>query len=327
VPLNHRRTQFEPLKIKISQQTINTLIFFLYIKPIIILYFSLIIMTNPTSHQPSILAQCIADEEQAPSFSFPKRITDSDSPVFKVSFEMTPDDEENLETLDAILAKSKKQHKRTFPPMQKHYCRAPSISHGLFTADPWPIGFNEHEWKIVQFTEVVKIDPLLRRFDYAHPLQQLAELEEQFKGATYRLTLNPNKSVTVTPCFIHGMTISYLNCNLRSQRYIIDHCAYHDETTAYLRVLCFTGRRKTCGIQSEFPPFILAIPKELCQVRIHPDFENIILSNPISTTEIEHTEFSPPVPSYFSVDQEEVVEEGELIGWKDWFLQKICLRY
>jgi hypothetical protein len=158
-------------------------------------------------------------------------------------------------------------------------------------------------------------------------MQQLAEKEVQFKGAPYRLTLDPGCNVTNTPCFTHGMTISYRNFNTQSHRYVIDHCAYHDETTAYLRVLCFTSNRKTCGPQTEFPPLILAIPKELCNARTHPDIENTVMfkSPPPSFLYLEHNDFSPPTPSRFSFDQEEIAEEKPL-GWKDWILQTICFK-
>jgi len=157
-------------------------------------------------------------------------------------------------------------------------------------------------------------------------MQELTEKEVQFKGAPYWLTLEPECSVTNTPCFTHRMTISYRGSNISSHRYIIDRCAYHDETTAYLCVPCFTSNRKVCEPHTDFPPFILAIPKELCKARTHPDIENTIMfkSPPPSFLYFEHNEYLPP-PSRFSFDQENIVEE-EPLGWKDWFLHKFCLK-
>src|SRR5258707_2101977 len=102
-------------KITISQQTSHSFFF----NQSSFLSSLFIIMTNPTAQLSSILAQCIAEEEQAPSFTFPNYISESESPVFRVSLDVTTEDDEHLDQchdhLSATLATSQWNEKHLFP--------------------------------------------------------------------------------------------------------------------------------------------------------------------------------------------------------------------
>ena len=149
----------------VTKTIINHTLLFFY-NQIIVLFIFLFIMTNPTAHLPSILAQHIMDEEQVPSFTFPHYIPKSESSIFRVSLNVTAKDDEGLNQslnhLCATLAKTQWKEKHLFPPVHTYTCMAPSDPRGLLTADPWPVGFQDDKWEIVQSTEAVKIDPFLR---------------------------------------------------------------------------------------------------------------------------------------------------------------------
>lgn len=299
-------------------------------------------MTNSSAYSSSILALCLRDEEQMPIFPIAERPDPAHSPILRISLDITQRDQDDLDNLDSMLSNPHMSNHIPLPERENIYC-LPAVSRGLFTADPWPVGFREDEWKEVQKREVFKIDSFLRRFDNANPLQPLAEPEDQFRGAAARLTIDPEKNVTCLPIFTHGMTISYLNCQLRNRCYIIDHCALHEDGKAYVRVHCFASRRKVLDAQSSYPPFMLVIPEKLCHVRSHLDFEDLQVSSILSSPSIKPTtsfcqDFplppfqqissdpyvvpSFPLPSHFSIDQENGEEETS--GWKNWIRHWLC---
>jgi hypothetical protein len=267
-------------------------------------------MTNPSTQDLSPLAQVLLQEEDQPTFSLPNRISVSDSPAFKVSLDANSNYSQAFDPVEA--GRLRKRNEPIFPPTFETEI-IPSRPLGPYSAEPWPISFPEDEWEQIWNGEPFQIDTFLRRAKHDDPLPIVIR-EDQFKGAPWRLTIDPPHNVTKRlPIFRHGMVISYRNSNRLQRRYIVDHCAFQDDSTAYLRVVCYVSRRKVLGTNTTHPPFILAVPKELCNVRIHPDFEFPPIR--LSTPEPSFTSLPPGLPSYFSAHQEETV------GWREKLLQ------
>ena len=270
-------------------------------------------MTNPSINPSSPLAQFIEDETQPTPFTLLERISDSHSPVLKVSLDFPTEYEPSIPESPIKLSLPKKKSKPSFPVDLDDTYRVPSKPRGIYSADLWPVGFKEEEWEDIWNSAAVTIDSFLCRYEHTNPLKQLAVSEPQFKGAPWRLTIDPSKNRTRIPIFVHGTTISYHNCSRRNARYIIDHCAFQDDSTAYLRVLCYTSRTKIYDAQSRYPPFILAVPKQYCNVRFHPDLENIIVPTSEPSTPVD---LPRPLPSYFSDENNTGQEECEHGDWK-----------
>jgi hypothetical protein len=264
-------------------------------------------MDKSTHYDLSPIAVSLIKESIIPSFSIPTRL--DNSAVLRVSF----DDQDYGETssiADSITTSyPPKSPKLIFLPNYNDTYQVPSKPRGLYSADLWPVGFTREEWQYVWNSEPIKIDSFLEQTNQEDPLRPHAAKEDQFKGASWRLTVKSHVKGTTIPMFSHGRVVTYRDCNQLNQRYIIDHCAYQDESTAYLRVICFASRREVFDAQSHYPPFILAIPRRLCDVRLHPDLDIISLSNS-SVSAAENLRDEPPsIPSYLSMDQEETT------GW------------
>jgi hypothetical protein len=276
-------------------------------------------MTNPVIDSLSRFE----DENQPTPFTLLKRISDSNSPVLKVSLDFSTEYEPSIPESPIKRSMPKKRSEPSFPVDLDDTYRVPSKARGIYSADPWPVGFQEEEWDEIWNSAAVTIDPFLCRYEYTNPLKQLAVSERQFKGAPWRLTIDPSKNRTRIPTFVHGTTLSYLNCSRRNARYIIDHCAFQDDSTAYLRVLCYSSRKRIYDAQSRYPPFILAVPTQYCNVRIHPDFENIVIPTPEPSTPVD---LPRPLPSYFSADENDTGHKDyEYGGWKEWLSRMCCM--
>ncbi len=207
----------------------------------------------------------------------------------KISLNIIPDD--HLSTRDSVTSlHSHKPTKPVFSPDLGESYQIPSRPLGIYL---WPVGFTSDKWTYVWNSEPLRIEPYLRRTSTADPSYFHATHEDQFKGAPWQNI----------PMFSHGQVVTYRNCNCINHRYIIDYCAYQDETTAYLCVICFASCQEVFDAQSSYPPFILAIPKEFCNARMHLDLDN--LPSIDLTSDISQNEPSPTVPSYLSMDQEE----------------------
>ena len=216
---------------------------------------------------------------------------------------MTLENEETLKNLKAILAKSKPQNKHAFPSTKEHYCKAPSEPQGIFTTDPWPVGFQEQEWKIDQFTKVIKINPFLRWFDYVNPIDWLSILRKAWQ-----------------------MPHALLKRWLSHTSIAIFEAAGTSSTTVPTTI-----KQPPTFIFYASPRIarpVISNQKELCKVHIHSDFENITLPalQPSSSKFEHHNDLPPSLPSYFSVDLEDDVEEENSLEWKSWILQKVCYR-
>jgi len=268
-------------------------------------------MNTPADQDLSILAQRITNDKRLPTFTFPLCQLESDSPIFRTS----------LESVSSINSFEYKEAKRLrkciepiFPPVLDDTYIIPLKPLGIFSAEPWPISFAAEEWESVWNTESLQIDSYLRRATPSNSFPNVTR-EDQFNGAPWRITINQSENVTCLPTFKHRMAISYHNSNRQDRHYIIDHCAFQDETTACLRVVCYVSRRKVLGAHTPFPPFILAIPKEYCQARTHPDFDLSSFIQPRLPTPEPSIFSSNILPSCFSAHQEEA------FGWKEKLLQ------
>lgn len=258
-------------------------------------------MINSADQNISSLAQDETANTFIPIFSIPTRT--EESPVMKISFDIIPDDNPVSTKASVPNLHFPQPKKPAFPSDLSESYHIPSRPLGLYSADLWPVGFTRDEWTYVWDSEPLKIEPFLRRTSPYDPSYFHGTREDQFKGAPWRLTIfAPEKGKNI-PMFSHGHVVTYHNCNRLNRRYIIDHCAFHDETTAYLRVICFASRLEVFDAKSNYPPFILAIPKEFCNARMHPDLD--FLPSISSTCDISQEEASPTVPSYLSMDQEE----------------------
>ena len=277
-------------------------------------------MNTLTDQNISPLAQNEITDTFIPIFSIPTRT--EESPVMKLSFDIIPDDP-LLSTKDSVPGLHPYKPKRpVFPSDLSESYRIPSRPLGIYSADLWPLGFTRDEWTYVWNSEPLRIGPFLRRTSPADPSYFHGTREDQFKGAPWRLTIfAPEKGKNI-PMFSHGRVVTYHNCNRLNRRYIIDHCAFHDETTAYLRVICFASRREVFDAQSSYPPFILAIPKEFCNARMHPDLD-IIPSTDSMTSDSSQNGPSPTIPSYLSMDQEKL-EPGLCINFFRSLRKLIC---
>jgi hypothetical protein len=277
-------------------------------------------MTNPTQYDLSPLA--LAEEARTPSFTFPIH---TDNPlVYSISLDLTSDDDVSIVD-PAEISRSRKQSEPIFLPNLSDSYQIPSRPLGFYSADPWPVGFTREEWTYVWDSEPLRIEQFLRRTSHADPLRSPVTKEDQFKGVPWRITIEPQEKGIVIPMFTHGRVVTYRNCNRMHRRYIIDHCAYQEEDTAYLRVICFASRQKVFSAQSLYPPFILAIPRRLCDARMHPDFDitSLIESN-TSTSDIQQDVPAPPILSYLSMDEEQ--KPGRFAGLLRALLKLICYR-
>jgi len=151
----------------------------------------------------------------------------------------------------------------------------------------------------------LKIEPFLRRTRPYNPSYFHGTCEDQFKGAPWRFTIFAPKKGKNIPMFSHGRVVTYHNCNRLNRWYIIDHCTFYDKTTAYLCIICFASRLEVFNAKSNYPPFILAIPKEFCNTWMHPDLD--FLPSISLTCDISQKEPSPTVPSYLSMDPPPVI--------------------
>jgi hypothetical protein len=257
-------------------------------------------MIASTNQNISLLAQDELTNTFISIFSIPT--CTQESPVMKISLDIIPDD--HLSTKDSVTSLC--SHKPTkpvfFPNLSESY-QIPPRPLGIYSADLWPVGFTSNEWTYIWNSEPLRIEPFLRRTSPADPSYFHATQEDQFKGAPWRLTISAPEKGKNIPMFSHGRVVTYHNCNRINRQYIIDHCAFHDETTAYIRVICFASCREVFDTQSSYPPFILAIPKEFCNAQMHPDLD--ILPSIDSTSDISQNEPLPTVLSYLSMDQEE----------------------
>ncbi len=137
-------------------------------------------------------------------------------------------------------------------------------------ADHWPLGFSEMEWTQVWNSREHKIDQYLRQAWSIYDGSMLPWTHEyEHKGAPYRLTISHQHPLDGLLLFTHGTVISFLGCNGRDNRYIIDHCTYQDDVNAYLKVVCFSADQSHFDTNSYRPPLILAALLNYCNVRPH----------------------------------------------------------
>jgi hypothetical protein len=286
--------------------------------------------SNSSANDSPSFAQSPVVETQTPSLTNPKCIPDTETSSVP---EVNADSVINTETTStppiiSFIPRPRRQSETMFPAIPETF-DIPTKPRGLYSTDPWPVGFPESDWKIIWKRAPYKIDNLLRRsipFDATKPL---AVREDQFRGAPWRLTVQPHGNKTRIPIFKEGMVISYRHGNRADRKYIADHCALHDDTFAYIRFYGFTLTQTVCKEHSDFPPFILAIPVENCNVRGHPDFKNISLATEpiqldIDIETIEPMPTLPPnLPSYFSIHNDSESEEN--VGWLKKIAQYFCL--
>ena len=145
-----------------------------------------------------------------------------------------------------------------------------SPTHLPHHTDQSPIGFTRKEWEKVWNTDEFKIDAYLTLSKAVH-LDILLPWtnEHDYHGASYRLTIsreNYYRKQTIT----HGTTITFRECNGPNYRYIVDHCVHEDYANAYLKVFCFNPSQHWYDVCSYRPPLILVVPKNHCNVRLHP---------------------------------------------------------
>jgi hypothetical protein len=279
-------------------------------------------MSNPTYDDFSPLA--LAEEARIqPPFPFPKRT--NKSTVFRISLDPTSDDSNSV-TNSIEIPHSRKLSEPAFPPNPNYSYRVPSRPRGIHSADPWPVRFASMEWKSVWDSEPLRIEQFLRRANHAD--QSYLTREDQFKGVPWRITIAPQEELAIAiPMFTHGQVVTYHNCNRMERRYIINHCAYKDKAsnTAYLRVLCYDPRQNVFDAHSLYPPFILAIPIQFCNVRMHPDFDITPLTKPITSTSNDWQNDPPPaILSFMSMDEEE--KPSRIAGFLHAMLKWIGLR-
>jgi hypothetical protein len=268
-------------------------------------------MKTSTPQDLSPLVQHLVNKNQPPTFSIPIRTPENESPVFKLSIEL----DEDAKYFDPMEVKRlRRNDEPIFPPILGDTYTIPSKPLGPFSAEPWPLSFTEEEWRDIWNSDPIRIDRFLKRTSNASPIDSYVVKENQFKGAPWRLIIDSPKKGIHIPIFRHGMVLSYRNSNRLNRRYIISYLRYvdKDQNIAYVQVICYSSRCEVLDAQSKYPPFILAIPLELCEVRSHPDFEitpHITVNSP---TPDASTEVLPlTLPSYFSIDQEETP------GWKE----------
>ena len=155
-------------------------------------------------------------------------------------------------------------------------------------ADHPPIGFDEAEWPRVWSGHQREMDQFLvygLNLWGGYPTPWFQEYE--FMGVQWRLLVDHHLAHDRIPIFTQGMVLLFQNCNNQKYRYIIDHCAHRDETKAYLKVICFNSKRQFCASWSLYPPIILVVPINRCNVRMHP---NVFTSSP--EIQVRHTGLS-----------------------------------
>jgi hypothetical protein len=257
-------------------------------------------MPKTTHPKSSPLDLDLVDNTHVPFFPIPTR--PEDSPVFKVSFDEYPGEDVSIINSTSFPG-YRKPRQPIFPSTLDETYHIPSRPRGIYSADPWPVGFTQEEWPSVWESEPIKIDGFFRQTSKADPLKFHGTREDQFKGVPWRLTIEPQDNI---PMFTHGQVLTYHDCNRRNRRYIIDHC-YQDDITAYLRIICYVSRQEVCDAQSRYPPFILAIPREFSNVRTHPDFDIVTSTAINSDTAIFDSppELPPAIPSYLTINEEE----------------------
>jgi hypothetical protein len=150
------------------------------------------------------------------------------------------------------------------------------LTQSVQQADHWPIGFHDTiDWARIWNGPQHRLDRFLR---YAHTADDSRipwTYENTFKGAWFRITIDHRKSLTDLPNLMHGDVISIQNWNCDQSRYIVDHCVYHDDMNAYLKVYAFTPQSQIYDISSLRPPLVLALPLDYCSTRVHPNCTNI----------------------------------------------------
>jgi len=160
-------------------------------------------------------------------------------------------------------------------PFIKNRAHGIPINHSPQYADHWPLGFTCHEeWMRTWYSRPCYIDQYLRQEELFRDGPLLPWIDEHaYKGAAYRLTIDPHKSLIGLPILTHGVVISVQNWNCCEYRYIVDHCIHKDKDNAYLKVVCFDSCSYVYDIRSYRPPFILVVPLSHCDsnIRIHPN--------------------------------------------------------
>lgn len=147
--------------------------------------------------------------------------------------------------------------------------------------DRWPLGFSDTNWTQVWNGREHKIDQYLRQARSIYDGSMLPWTHEyDHKGAPYRLTINHHHPLDGLPMFTQGMIISFLDCNGRDNRYIIDHCTYQDDLNAYLKVICFDSDQSHFDTNSYRPPLILVVPLKFCNVRPHTTISPLLPKGP-----------------------------------------------
>ena len=135
-----------------------------------------------------------------------------------------------------------------------------------------PIGFLPEEWPRVWNGLPVSLEPYLRHGRLNFQSKRIPWFHEcEFRGASFRLTIDHNIPRDSLPIFTHGMILSYRDWNSTTHKYIINHCTHKDDLNAYLKIVCYDNERYAYNIQFTRPPLILAVPLAHSQVRTHPN--------------------------------------------------------
>ena len=160
-----------------------------------------------------------------------------------------------------------------FPRLRSPAHAIPRVHHPNLV-NPWPLGFAMFDqWRTIWESDEIKLDPYLRYYRSGqHFIPVPWNHKSSFSGTPYRLTICNQKNLDGLPLLMHGMIVSFQDCNNHRFRYIIDHCAFADEQNAYLKVVCYDVQHIAYDALFCRPPFILVVPLNHCnpKIRIHP---------------------------------------------------------
>ena len=155
-------------------------------------------------------------------------------------------------------------------PKYKNRTHNPLDHHDPHLADYWPLGFPNEDWNRIWNGHEHKIDKYLRQACSIYDGTLLPWTHEyEYKGAPFRLTIDHQHSLDGLPVFTRGMIISFLDCNGRDNRYIIDHGVYQDDLNMHIKVVCFNSEQSHFDTTSHRPPLILIAPLHHCNIRLH----------------------------------------------------------
>jgi hypothetical protein len=155
-------------------------------------------------------------------------------------------------------------------PIYNNSTHNPSNHHNPHFADHWPLGFVNEDWNQIWNGQEHKIDKYLRQARSIYDGTLLPWTHEyEYKGVPFRLMIDHQHTLDGLPIFTHGMIISFLDCNGRDNRYIINHGVYQDDLNMHIKVVCFNSEQSHFDTTSHRPPLILVAPLNHCNIRPH----------------------------------------------------------